>query len=293
MPRGVSAAVLAAGAIAFTGCGDNNGGGPSGPAAMSGYEIVSGNTASIGTTSQTTVTASCPMGKAATGGGYTTMDEAANVYDNFPVSDGSGWTVSAKNENLISTGAGSIVVTPFAICVNRPAGYEVRSGSITLGHQHAGDGEARCQDATFALLGGGVSTGDPQVHPFTTAPGSQSQPTWVSAFKSNYSIALPSSSSATTTAICAGLPEAPGRTEVTSASTALGPKSKGTLSVNCPSGTKALSGGLTSGESPAIWFDSSPASGGTGWTASIHNPQSPLESVTLHVTITAVCAKTD
>jgi hypothetical protein len=85
----------------------------------------------------------------------------------------------------------------------------------------------------------------------------------------------------------------PAEIEVTSASTALGPKSKATLVANCPSGTKALSGGLSSGESPATWFDSSPASSGTGWSASVHNPQSPLESVTLHATITVVCAKTD
>ena len=117
-------------------------------------------------------------------------------------------------------------MTPFAVVVNRPAGYEVRSGSITLRHQEHGDGEARCQDATFALLGGRVSTGDPQVHSFTTAPDAQaSQPAWSSAFKSNYSVLLPSSASATTTAVCAGLSEAPGRTEVTSASTSLGAKS--------------------------------------------------------------------
>jgi hypothetical protein len=274
-------------AIAFTGCGgvDN-----SGPTAMTGYVIVTGNTATIGGTSGTTITASCPSGKVATGGGYTTMNEAANVFDNVPASGGMGWTVSAKNENIISTGP-AIVVTPFAVCVDRPAGYEVRTGSITLGHQHAADGEARCLDATYALLGGGVSTGDPQVHPFTTAANFQATtPTWASAFKSNYSIALPSSSSATTTALCAGLSAAPGRAEVTSASTAIGPKSKATLSVSCPDGKKALSGGVTSGESPAIWFDSVPASGGTGWTASLHNPQSPLEPVTLHATISAICA---
>ena len=255
---------------------------------MSGYQIVTGNTATVAPTSQSMVTASCPSGKVATGGGYTTMNEASNVFDNLPAAGGSGWTVAMKNENLVGS---SITVTPFAVCVNTPGGYELRTGSITLPHQHVADGEARCRDATFALVGGGVATADPQVHPFTTMPGSQAQPTWIGSFKSNYSIALPSSSSATTTAICAGLTEAPGRTEVASASTTLGPKSKGTLTVNCPSGTMALSGGLSSGESPAIWFDSSPASGGTGWTASLHNPQSPVESVTLHATITVICAR--
>src|SRR5205823_4117953 len=208
-------------------------------------------------------------------------------------SGGGGWTVGMKNENLASTGTPSITLTPFAVCVSTPAGYELRTGSINLPHQHIADGEARCQDATYALLGGGVSTGDPQVHAFTTAPGLSSQPTWISSYKSNYSIALPSSSSATTTAICAGLVEAPGRTEVTSASTSLGPKSKATLIANCPTGTKALSGGLSSAQSPAYWFDSSPSSGGGGWTAAVHNPQSPVEPVTLSVTITVVCAKTD
>jgi hypothetical protein len=291
MPRGVAAAVFSAVAIALTGCGGgNDGSAPSGPAAMTGYVIITGTTATIGETSGTTVTASCPSGKVATGGGYTTMNEAANVFDNFPASGGAGWTVSAKNENLVSTGGG-IVVTPFAVCADRPAGYELRTGSITLGHQHVADGEARCLDATYALLGGGVSTGDSQVHPFTTASSFQaSQPTWASAFKSNYSVALPSSSSATTTVICASLSAAPGRAEVTSASTALGPKSKASLSVTCPTGKKALSGGLTSAESPAIWFDSSPAGGGTGWTASLHNQQSPLEPVTLHATISVICA---
>jgi len=289
MPRGASAVVLSAVAIGFTGCG-GVGNGPSGPTSMTGYVIVMGNVATIGETSGTTVSASCPSGKVATGGGYTTLNEAANVFDNVPASGGTGWTVSAKNENVVSTGP-AIVVTPFAVCVDRPAGYELRTGSMNLGHQRAADGEARCLDATYALLGGGVSTGDPQVHPFTTAASFQaSQPTWASAFKSNYPVALPSSSSTTTTAICTSLSAAPGRAEVTSASTALGPKSKAMLSVSCPDGKKALSGGVTSAESPAIWFDSAPASGGTGWTASLHNPQSPLEPVTLHATISVICA---
>jgi hypothetical protein len=260
---------------------------------MTGYQIVTGGTASLGTQGGTMLSAGCPAGKVVTGGGYTTMDYGANVYDSFPMSDGSGWTVSAKNENFVSTGAGSIVVTPFAICVNQPSGYEVRTGAIDLRHQEVADGDARCRDATYALLGGGVSTGDSMVHAFTSMAGSKAQPSWISSFKSNYSIALPSRSSATTYAICAGLAEVPGRQEATSTPTVLGTQSNATLNVSCPTGTKVISGGLSSAESPANWFDSSPRSDGSGWSASLRNPQTFVDPLTLHATISVVCATTD
>ena len=73
---------------------------------MTGYQIVTGGTASLGNQGASTVSASCPTGKVVTGGGYTTMNYAANVFESFPMSDGSAWTISAKNENIVSTGAG-------------------------------------------------------------------------------------------------------------------------------------------------------------------------------------------
>jgi len=296
MPAGKAAAVLAAAAIALSGCGDGGGGsngGSSSKAMMTGYQIVTGGTASLGNQGASTVSAACPTGKVVTGGGYTTMNYAANVFESFPMSDGSAWTVSAKNENIVSTGAGSIVVTPFAICVNKPVGYDVRTGSIELRHQQVADGEARCQDATYAMLGGGISGGDSMIHAFANKATSNAQPTWASSFKSNYPAVVPSSSSGKTFVICAGLREAPGRAEATSTPTVLGTQSNATLTVSCPSGTKVLSGGFSSAESPAIWFDSSPSSDGTMWNASLRNPQTIVDPVTVNATISVVCAKTD
>ena len=288
MSRTYAAALLVGALVVLPGCGSSSST-PTGPSSMTGYQIVTGGTATLSAQSTGTVTASCPSGKVVTGGGYTTMDYSANIFDSAPTSNGSGWTVAAKNESLVVTNP-SIVVTPFAVCVNRPGGYEIRSGQVSLRHQQVLSGEARCQDATFNLVGGGVASGDPQVHFFTSNPGSTSQPTWLSAFKSNYSIVLPSSSSGTTTAICASLLEVPGHVVATSAPTVLGNTSNATLTVSCPTGTMALSGGVSSGESPAIWFDSSPATDGSGWSASLRNPQTVFDPVTLHATLSATCA---
>ncbi len=288
MSRILAAALVLGALVVLPGCSSTSST-PTGPSSMTGYQIVTGGTASLSSQSTGTVTASCPSGKVVTGGGYTTMDYSANIFDNAPTSDGSGWTVTAKNENLLPTNP-SIVVTPLAVCVNRPGGYEIRSAQVLMQHQQVLGGEARCQDATFNLVGGGVATGDPQVHFFTSNPGSSAQPTWLSAFKSHYSILLPSSSSGTTSAICASLLEVPGRVVATSAPTVLGNTSNATLTVSCPTGTMALSGGVSSGESPAIWFDSSPATDGSGWSASLRNPQTIFDPVTLHASLSVTCA---
>jgi hypothetical protein len=254
---------------------------------MTGYEIVTGGSATLSPQGTATLTASCPAGKVATGGGYTSMNEAANVHDSAPTANGNGWTISAKNENLVGS---SFTVAPVAVCVDRPQGYEVLTGQVTMGHQESKTAEARCHDATFRLTGGGVATGDPVVHPFTSTPGTGAQPSWVAAFKSNYSILLPSSSSGKAFAICALLQQVPGQVVVSSAPVTLGLLSNSTLTVSCPSGTRALSGGVSSAESPAIWFDFAPAPGGGGWTASLRNPQSALDPVTVHATLVATCA---
>jgi len=232
---------------------------------MTGYQIVFGGAITLSPQAQGTVTATCPGSKMATGGGYTTMNEAGNVYDSAPTASGNGWTTSAKNENLVGSG---VTLTPIAICVDPPGGLQQISGGVTMRHQEIKTAEARCLDATYRVVGGGVKTGDPVVHAFASTPGSSAQPNWLASFKSNYSIALPSSSSGTAVIICASLAQVPGQTIVSSPVTTVGLSSKATLNVSCPAGTVALSGGVSSAESPGIWFDSSPLTGGTGWTAS-------------------------
>lgn len=262
--------------------------GPTGPAAMSGYQIVTGNTSTLSAPLgvATGIIVTCPGTKVVVGGGYTTMDEAANVFESGPTANGNGWSVSARNENVIGS---TISVVPIAICVDRPSGYLVVTGpGRNLSTQQVAGVEARCPDATFRLTGGGVRSGDAQSHPFVSIAGTSAQPSWLGTAKNNFPTGLPSSTSLNAFAICAALLQVPGATTVVSPTVTVGANSRTTISATCPTGTRVLSGGISSAQSPAGWFDSGPMPGGGGWTASVVSPL--LAGTAVNASVSANCA---
>src|SRR5438552_9420034 len=111
------------------------------------------------------------------------MNAAANVHDSAPTASGNGWSVSAKNENLVGP---SVTITPTAICVDRPAGYEVIVGPATdLRHQELGDAEAKPRCAIPAD-GGRIQRSNGS--PIRKHTGIDAQPSWHGAFKSEYAV---------------------------------------------------------------------------------------------------------
>ena len=276
-----------AGLFSLTACGPLPSG-PPGPAAMSGYQIVNGNASTVSAPLgvATGMIAACPGAKVVVGGGYSTMDEAANVFESVPTANGSGWSVSVRNENVIGS---TISVVPIAICVDRPAGYLVVSGADrSVSTQQIAAVEARCPDATFRLTGGGVRSRDAQMHPFSSIAGTSAQPSWLGGAKNNFPGGVPSNTTLNAFAICATLREVPGATTVVAPSVTVSANSRTTISAMCPAGTRVLSGGVTSAQSPAGWFDSGPSPGGGGWTASVVSPL--LAGTTLNASVTANCA---
>ena len=192
-----------------------------------------------------------------------------------------------KNANFIGP---SITMTPVAVCVDRPRGYVVSVGSKNLSRAQRETLSQGCPDATVRLSGGGVATGDSQVHVggnAVQAGGSQ----WDGFFRSDYTI-VPANSLVRTVAICAAIPALPDVEVVQSPTASVGLISHSSLSVDCPTGKKALSGGVMAPESVGVIFDSAPKSDGSGWTASVRNPETFVTNVTLHATLRAVCGTT-
>lgn len=82
--------------------------GKAAPAAVkdvAGYEIVTA-TGTVGDT----ITACCPAGKQATGGGVDSEHDQATVVKTRPVSDGSGWIGRAERAGT------NDIVTVYAVC---------------------------------------------------------------------------------------------------------------------------------------------------------------------------------
>ncbi|HEU0304552.1 MAG TPA: hypothetical protein VFR32_08225, partial [Gaiellaceae bacterium] len=208
-------------------------------------------------TSSSASTAACPSGKVVIGGGFTTGNQAANVYDSFPAAGGTGWTVGMKNENIDLTS--SITIAPLAVCVDRPAGYEIRDKRILLSSNQRGSVAASCTDLTLTLIGGGYSSRDPLVSNFgssfdpavvsgTTV--SSAPTTWVSAFRSHHPVAA--SSGVNSYAICLGN-GAVSESYVASPTTTVGTQSRATLTQACDSTspqTMVASAGVSANVSP-------------------------------------------
>ncbi len=284
---------LIAASFLVAGCG--NGGGGSSVTPLTGYQIVTGGASSVSGTSTSSSTAACPSGKVVIGGGFTTGNQAANVYDSFPAAGGTGWTVGVKNENIDLTS--SLTVTPMAVCVDSPAGYEIRNSRITLSSNQRGSVAASCTDLTLTLVGGGYSSRDPIVANFASSfdPSGVSgstvntaPTTWVSAFRSHHPIAA--SSSVTSYAICIANGAVSEGYLATPTST-IGPQGRTTLTQPCDSTspqTMPASGGVSSDVSPAVTFDSTPPDG-TSWTGRVHNTQTIFGGLSATSQLLLVC----
>lgn len=278
--------------IGLAGCGGN---GDGSTPTLTGHVIVTGPSSTVPTRSIAGSTASCPSGKVVIGGGYTTADAAANVFDSFPAANGAGWTVAIKNERQVG---GSITMSAVAVCVDRPpAGYEIRNASADLSKGQIKAVSASCADLTWTLVGGGYDSGDSTITNFSssfdpsgvTSTGVTPPTTWVSEFRSNYSV--PSSSDADSYAIC--VPNsAVSAGYVASPVTTVGATGISTLTQACDTTTPetmVAAGGVTATVSHAATIDTSPP--GTGsWTAVVHNPQSNIVNpASLNARVLLVC----
>jgi hypothetical protein len=276
-------------AVAVSGCG---GGGSSGgpPPSLSGFQIVTGPSSVVGTRGGITATASCPSGKSVIGGGFSTANEGSNVHASFPTSTGNGWTIMARNENFIGP---AITMSPTAVCVNTPAGYEVRSVDADVASRQTASVAAKCTDLTRRLIGGGFRSADPMVANYASSfdPSVVSNSTvssdpikWVSEFRSNHPIAA--SSGVTSFAICASVP-AVAPSYLASPTTTIGTQTNSTLTVACDTTspqTRVAAGGVSANVSLANIYDSQPIgtattapTAGGNWTALVRNPQSAGE----------------
>lgn len=282
-------------AVLQTGCGgDDNGGGNSTPS-LTGFQIVTASTSSASGTAVSEATAACPSSKVVIGGGYTTGAQAANVYDSFPAPGGTGWAVGIKNEDINVTS--SITWSPVAVCVDKPAGYEIRDQVTTLSSNQRKSVAASCTDQTLTLVGGGYSSRDPIVTNFATSfdPSvvsgttvGSTPTTWVSAFHSNHPVAA--SSSAHSFAICVSN-SAVSAGYLASPTTTIGTQSRSTLTQACDSTTPQTmvsSGGVEADVSTSVTFDSAPAGSGS-WTAGVHNTQTIVGGGSVKARILLVC----
>jgi mucin-19 len=276
-----------------TGCGGGNNN--SGQVTeLTGHQIVTGSPSTVAGGAISSSTAACPSGKVAIGGGYTTGNSAANVFDSFPAANGSGWTVTMKNENLVG---GPITMSPVAVCVDRPAGYEIRSTSADLSKSEVRAVSASCTDLTLTLIGGGYGSGDSMVSNFSssfdpaavTSSGVVAPTKWVSSFRSNYSV--PASSGVDTYAICIAN-SAVSAAYLASPTATVGARSNSTLTQACDATTPqttVAAGGVTADVSHAATFDTSPPGAGS-WTAVVHNPQSNVfNPASLNASLLLVC----
>jgi hypothetical protein len=260
---------------------------------LTGYEIVTGTSATVGAQATSTANAVCPGAKVPIGGGFRTADQASNVFDSAPLESlspggGRGWQVTLKNENPPVIGM-SIAASAVAVCVDPPAGYVVNVTSTNLSRGQRIVHATGCPDRTMRIGGGGAFTRDSAVHVGGNAP-QVGNGQWEGFFRSDY--VVPSNSSVRTAAICASIPALPDVEVVQSPATTIGPSSNASLSVNCPAGKKALSGGIMAPESIGAIFDSLPRPNGSGWTATVRNTETFVTNTSLHATLLAVCATT-
>lgn len=287
--RGAIALVAAASIAAIgTACTSGSSGGtaPAAAATLTGWSLVQAPPHALEGESEASFSALCPAGKVVTGGGARASDEAINVFASAPLPDGSGWRISVKNENInIDDTLLSVAVE--VICVDRPQGYRIDATSVDVGAQGRVAGSAVCPDPTLLLAGGGANGGESAIHITSSAPRTD-RVTWATSWRSTYLTAA--SSRPRTFSICAGAFALPGLTVAVSPSSDIGPRSSRSLAVTCPPGTRPLSGGAITNSGVAMINDNAPVAGGGGWTATVHNPQSILDPVTVTARTLVMCA---
>ena len=80
--------------------------GPEGPAGISGFSQVAGDPVSVPPNHPATVTATCPRGATAIGGGYQTVDQHYSIFTVAPdvlasFASGQSWTVTVLNSGIL------------------------------------------------------------------------------------------------------------------------------------------------------------------------------------------------
>lgn len=257
------------------------------PTTLAGYAVVSGAAATVPANSGVTISASCAPGSVALGGGVSVGGATgAVVRSSAPLAGGGGWTVMVANVPLIG---GAITVTPMAVCASRPAGYAISTVARDLSTLEVNSFEAACPTAAHFATGAGVATAGIEVRPFSQQIIQQPAPEHVRAGGRNHS-SLPGSSSFEVTAICADFTALPRREIVLSTSVGIGAGTVATLTAACPAGKSALHGAVGTLENAIVTLDSTPTGGGTGWSATVYNPE--LISASLSARLQVVCVQT-
>ena len=257
------------------------------PTAMPGYQLVMPPGSMLGPNSTLSVSAACPQGKVAVGGGWSSnMDSATLMNTSAPLAGGGGWTVTASNANLIGS---SIFLRPFAVCVNTPSGYAITSTAASLQNQEVNSFEAACPSATHVATGGGIGTASGDIRTFSQGIVRQPAPERYRVGGRN-TLLLPGRSSFTPSAICADFTQVPGLEIVLSTSASVGPRSTVSLTADCPNGKMVLHGAVQSLESGLMVIESFPVNVGATWAAMIHNPN--LLGASMSARLQVVCAST-
>ncbi|WP_341678463.1 hypothetical protein [Niveibacterium sp. SC-1] len=237
------------------------------PSVMAGYTVAgpAGTMLGPGTFSLSAV---CPAGKLAVGGGWSSSTNlATQMSTSAPLPGGRGWTVTASNANPII----GLFLRPFAICVDPLAGYTITSPGGSLQSQEVKSFEAVCPSNTHVVTGGGISAASGEVIPFSQGIVGQPAPERYRAGGRSIAL-LPGSSGFAPLAICADFTQVPGREILLSPSVSAGPLSSASLQVDCPNNKVVLHGAVLSLDSGLRVIQSHPVNGGPSWTATIYNP---------------------
>lgn len=255
------------------------------PSAMTGYQIAMPPGTMLGPGASLTVTAACPPGKVAMGGGWSSnMNPATVLNTSAALPAGAGWTVTASNADLIGS---SIFLRPFAVCVNTPGGYAITSAAASLQSGEVNSFEAACPSAAHVATGGGVATASGDVRTFSQGIVSQPAPARYRA-GGRSTLLLPGRSAFTPTALCADFTQVPGHEIVRSASVSVGPTATRSLTVDCPNGKMVLHGAVQSLDSGIGVVESFPVNVGATWAAVVHNPN--LLGAAMSARLQVVCA---
>lgn len=257
------------------------------PSTMTGYQIVMPPGSMLGPNSSLRVSAACPQGKVAVGGGWSSNFDTATVLNtSAALPGGGGWTVTASNARFIGS---PVFLRPFAVCVNTPGGYAVPSTAASLQNQQVASFEAVCPSAAHVATGGGITTASGEPRTFSQGIVSQPAPPRYRVSGRN-TLLLPGSSGFSPSAICADFTQVPGHEIVLSPSASVGPGSMTSLTVDCASDKMVLHGAVLSLNSALVVFESFPVNGGGTWSAMIHNPN--LLGASLSARLQVVCART-
>lgn len=96
--------------FALIGCGTT----PCAVCGVSGYQVVV-QQANLSAQQARTIVAQCPAGKKAVGGGFSGTQPEFQVFESRPISDGTGWQISAKSAYILPS---SIQADAYVVCAN-------------------------------------------------------------------------------------------------------------------------------------------------------------------------------